>query len=250
MTLTNSVTVTANERRERRNPVNSGPPLPIPSDDGLLSGVTLFDYQKNIFAKMVKSKRAVCSMVMGSGKTLTTIACFAWIRKYHKPNARLLVICPKSLRIQWANEIKRVMDLDSTQVMRREDITRNTPVFIATYQWYAKNHEVFLQQNYDVLVADEIQYVRNSESKTWKALSKINTEYFYGLSGTVIENSWMIYTPLCELSPLAFLDPSGGLATNFRIWLVSPRIVFFTMAVRISLLFKIGSGNMFFPTIL
>lgn len=183
-----SVTVAANLRREERANRATGPALPRPSDAGLLNGVTLFDYQSNIFAKMVTAKRAICSMVMGAGKTLTTIACYAWIRKYHKPNARLLVICPKSLRIQWANEIKRVTDLDSTQVMRANDLNNDTPVSIATYQWYAQNHEVFLQQNFDVLVADEIQYVRNSESKTWKALSKIRTEYFYGLSGTVIEN--------------------------------------------------------------
>lgn len=184
----NSVTVAANLRREERSIREAGPALPVPSSEGLLAGVTLFDYQQNIFAKMVNAKRAICSMVMGAGKTLTTIACYSWIRKYHKPNARLLVICPKSLRIQWANEIKRVTDLDSTQVMRAVDLNNDTPVFIATYQWYAQNHEVFLQQNFDVLVADEIQYVRNSESKTWKALSKIRTEYFYGLSGTVIEN--------------------------------------------------------------
>lgn len=183
-----SVTVLANERRTQRANENLNTNLPNPSDDGLLAGVSLFNYQKNIFAKMVNAKRAICSMVMGAGKTLTTIACYAWIRKHHIHNARLLVICPKSLRIQWANEIKRVTNLDATQVMRKEDLTLDTPVFIATYQWYAKNHAAFLEQNFDVLVADEIQYVKNSESKTWKALSKIRTEYFYGLSGTVIEN--------------------------------------------------------------
>ena len=186
--VVNSVTVLANIRREERMHDVNAPVLPIPSDDGLLTGVTLFDYQRNIFAKMVTAKRAICSMVMGAGKTLTTIACFSWIRRYYKPNARLLVICPKSLRIQWANEIKRVTNLDSTQVMRESDLDLNTPVYIATYQWYSQNHEFFLQRNFDVLVADEIQYVRNSESKTWKSLSKIRTEYFFGLSGTVIEN--------------------------------------------------------------
>jgi SNF2 family DNA or RNA helicase len=182
------VTVLANERRELRANENADSIIANPSDEGLLNGVNLFNYQKNIFAKMVTAKRAICSMVMGAGKTLTTIACYAWIRKHRNPNARLLVICPKSLRIQWANEIKRVTNLDSTQVMRKEDLTLDTPVFVATYQWYAKNHAAFLEQNFEVLVADEIQYVKNSESKTWKALSKIKTEYFFGLSGTVIEN--------------------------------------------------------------
>ena len=214
LSVVNSVTVNANDRRMRR--IASGPILPTPSDDGLLDGVTLFDYQKNIFAKMVKSKRAVCSMVMGAGKTLTTIACYAWIRKYHKPNARLLVICPKSLRIQWANEIKRVMDVDSTQVKRASDLACDTPVFIATYQWYAKNHEAFLQRNYDVLVADEIQYVRNSESKTWKALSRINTEYFYGLSGTVIENRLDDFYSVMKIVAPNIIGPRWRFSHDFQ----------------------------------
>lgn len=208
--IVNSVTVDANERREIRAQRAAGPILPAPCDDGLLSTMTLFPYQRDIFAKMVNAKRAICSMVMGAGKTVTTIACYAWIRKYHKPNAKMLVICPKSLRLQWANEIKRETNLDSTQVMSESDLDRNTPVYVATYQWYARNKDFFLQRNFDVLVADEIQYVRNSESKTWKALSKIRTEYFYGLSGTVIENR------LDDLYSIMQIVAPGALGPRWR----------------------------------
>ena len=206
----NSVTVNANERREIRAARAAGPSLPTPSDEGLLATMTLFPYQRDIFGKMVVAKRAICSMVMGAGKTITALACYAWIRKYHKPNAKMLVICPKSLRIQWANEINREIGLDCTQVMRESDLNRNTPVFIATYQWYARNKELFLDRNFDVLVADEIQYVRNSESKTWKALSKIRSEYFYGLSGTVIENR------LDDLYSIMHIVAPGTLGPRWR----------------------------------
>jgi len=214
--VVNSVTVLANERRELRANENADSIIANPSDEGLLNGVNLFNYQKNIFAKMVTAKRAICSMVMGAGKTLTTIACYAWIRKHRNPNARLLVICPKSLRIQWANEIKRVTNLDSTQVMRKEDLTLDTPVFVATYQWYAKNHAAFLEQNFEVLVADEIQYVKNSESKTWKALSKIKTEYFFGLSGTVIENRLDDLYSIMQIVSPGTLGPKWRFSDRFQ----------------------------------
>lgn len=228
MPVVDSVTVAANNRRDNRIASVTEPLFYRLDGENLLNGVTLFDYQRNIFAKMVTAKRAICSMVMGAGKTLTTIACYSWIRKYHKPNARLLVICPKSLRIQWANEIKRVTDLDSTQVMRAPDLNRDTPVFIATYQWYAQNHEVFLQQNFDVLVADEIQYVRNSESKTWKALSKIRTEYFYGLSGTVIENRLDDLYSIMQIVAPGALGPSWRFNHEYQnLTSVNPKRIFY-----------------------
>jgi hypothetical protein len=49
----NSVTVLANERRELRANENADSIIVNPSDEGLLNGVNLFNYQKNIFAKMV-----------------------------------------------------------------------------------------------------------------------------------------------------------------------------------------------------
>lgn len=216
LTPVKSVTVAANERRNRRNVDNNIVSMFNPSDEGLLATMELFPYQKNIFAKMVAAKRAVCSMVMGAGKTITTIACYSWIRKYDKPNARLLVIAPKSLRLQWANEIKRELNLDSTQIMRPEDLSRDTSVFVTTYQWYARNYELFQQYNFDVLVADEIQYVKNSESKTWKALSKIKSEYFYGLSGTVIENRLDDLYSIMQIVAPGALGPKWRFDSDFQ----------------------------------
>lgn len=41
----------------------------------------------------------------------------------------------------------------------------------------------------DLLILDEIQNIKNSDTKVWKAISNIKTTDIYGLSGTPIENS-------------------------------------------------------------
>jgi SNF2 family DNA or RNA helicase len=163
----------------------------VPSSAGILAApLNLYDYQEEIFASMLKAKKAVCSMTMGSGKTLTSIACYGWLRANLNPNARLLVICPKSLKIQWAKEVKRALGMDSLLVNTPKHLEKlgTKSVEIVTYQTFAKRHERFTEQKYDLVIMDEIQFIRNDESKAWKAAKTLKSEYFFGLSGTVIEN--------------------------------------------------------------
>lgn len=164
--------------------------LPTPNDEGLLEGVTLYDYQKDIFAKMLTAQRAVCSMSMGLGKTLTTIACYAFVVK-HKPGATMLVIAPKSLRYQWGNEIKRTCGKEVLQIEKPKDLENFTDfdVVVVTYQFLTRHIKKLAKPKWDMIVIDEIQFVRNKQTKSWKALNQLKSDFIFGLSGTVIENN-------------------------------------------------------------
>lgn len=178
-----------------------------PSSAGLLNIVSLYDYQEKIFAKMVKARRAICSIVMGGGKTISTIACYAWMRKNEKPAAKLLVICPKSLRLQWSGEIERVLGLESIQVANPSDLSKPSDIFITTYQYYTRHVDEFVKYSYDCVVADEIQFVKNADTKTWKAINKVKSDCFYGLSGTVIENRLDDLFSIMEIIDPGYLGP-------------------------------------------
>jgi len=166
--------------------------LPNEIDDaGLLDGITLFNYQKEVFKNMLKAQRAVCSMVPGAGKTLCTIACYAFIDKYKPDNkTTMLIVVPKSLRRQWAHEIKRACHVDSFQVEKPNDLEKseNENIVIVTYQFLTRHIDKIKKRHWDIVVVDEMQFVRNSETKTWKALNKVKSDFFFGLSGTLIEN--------------------------------------------------------------
>lgn len=161
------------------------------SSAGLLrSNLKLYDYQEDIFQKMLNARRAICSMTMGSGKTLTTIACYAEILKAN-PQAKMLVVAPKSLCLQWGAEFTRALGISSVLIKTTADIARaktERGPFITTYQFLTRHIDLFKVHKYDVAIVDEIQFVKNGDTKTWKAVNKVKSDYFFGLSGTVIEN--------------------------------------------------------------
>ena len=193
------------------------------SPDGLLlNEIELYDYQKQVFAKMVGAKRAICSMQVGSGKTLTTIACFGWIQRKHKENARFLVVCPKSLRNQWGREFERALGIKVCQVDAKTDLKtayEEYPVLVTTYQFLTRHIERFQKEiphDFDGIVVDEIQFVKNSDTKTWKAINHLDSEYFYGLSGTVIENRLDDLYSIMEIIAPGALGPKWRFDDRFQ----------------------------------
>lgn len=150
--------------------------------------------------------------------TLTSIACCGWLRANLNPNARLLVICPKSLKIQWAKEVKRALGMDSLLVNTPKHLEKlgTKSVEIVTYQTFAKRHERFTEQRYDLVIMDEIQFIRNDESKAWKAAKTLKSEYFFGLSGTVIENRLDDLYSIMDVIAPGSLGPKWKFCAQFQ----------------------------------
>lgn len=157
-------------------------PVKIHSPYVVSNFATLYDYQHEILEKMLSSKRAICSMIMGAGKTLTAIA---GMKELQTQN--ILIVCPKSIMSQWKREIQTHLGLDAV-ILNPKNILTNSKIGICTYQTLSRNIHLFEKKEYKLIVADEIQYIRNNESKTWSSFKRLNSEYFWGLSGTVIEN--------------------------------------------------------------
>ena len=159
----------------------------LPEPYELSREISLYDYQRDILQKMLAAKLAICSMIMGSGKTLLSIAGIKYLC-----TENILIVCPKSILVQWKNEIKRAIGLDSIEIASKNAQSfvdaEKRQIGICTYQTFSRNSDVLSKIKYDLIIADEIQYVRNNETKTWTAFKKFKFDYFWGLSGTVIEN--------------------------------------------------------------
>ncbi len=179
--------------------------------DLLDDDVELYDYQQEVFYRLIAAKRAICSLSMGAGKTLSSICCYSWILRHVNENSKMLVIAPNSLLTQWEDEINRVKPNIKTKILKKDydihDWQDNTQVGIINYQMAQRYYESLARNKIDVVIADEIQFVKNSESKTWKALKKLSFEYFFALTGTPVENGLEDFYSIMSLIEPTLLGP-------------------------------------------
>ncbi|SDP67390.1 DEAD/DEAH box helicase [Lentzea jiangxiensis] len=123
---------------------------------------------------------------MGLGKTITVIA----LHLHRAADRPTLVVCPASLLGNWEREIRRFAP--GTPVTRYHGPHRTLPaegVVLTTYGTMRLDIEALRAHEWDLVVADEAQHVKNPHSGTAKALRSLPGQARVALSGTPVENS-------------------------------------------------------------
>jgi len=144
---------------------------------------------------------AVLADDMGLGKTLQTICIL---------EGRALVVCPKSVVYNWAEELARFRPGLRTSIYHgpRREIRRDADVTLTTYAMLRLDVDKLSQEEWDVIVLDEAQAIKNATSQTAQAAFELDGGFHVALSGTPVENR------LEELwSVMRFTNPGllGGL---------------------------------------
>ncbi len=126
----------------------------------------------------------------------------------HKKNKRAsLVVCPSSLTLNWQNEAKKftkqlkTLVIKGTLFERKEQISQidNYDLIITSYDLLKRDIDIYLEKDYKFryIIADEAQYLKNSNTKNAKSVKQIKSDTRYALTGTPIENSlaelWSIF---------------------------------------------------------
>jgi superfamily II DNA or RNA helicase len=130
---------------------------------------------------------------MGLGKTLQAIAAATWIQQ-HDGVSRVLIVCPTSLKHQWAREIERFTGIESQIVsggidQRNVQYRRPAPFHIVNYELLLRDLGVIQRElKPDLLILDEAQRIKNWRTKTAAAVKQLDTRYAFVLSGTPLEN--------------------------------------------------------------
>ncbi|GAA3839335.1 DEAD/DEAH box helicase [Saccharothrix violaceirubra] len=122
---------------------------------------------------------------MGLGKTITLIALHL-----HRGGGPTLVVCPASLLGNWQREIERFAP--GTPVRRfhgtgRE--TADTGFVLTTYGTMRLDADRLAEVEWDLVVADEAQHVKNPTSDTARALRRLPARARVALTGTPVENT-------------------------------------------------------------
>src|SRR5699024_10824968 len=138
---------------------------------------------------------------MGLGKTIQTIA---YILSEPKGKPHLIVV-PSSVVYNWKNECNKfapnltVAVMTGTPEERKEKISSftNKDVWITSYATLRQDIKLYRDQDFQTLILDEAQYIKNYATKTSQAVRQVNAGRRFALSGTPIENSieelWAIF---------------------------------------------------------
>jgi superfamily II DNA or RNA helicase len=124
---------------------------------------------------------AVLADDMGLGKTLQTICAL---------RGRTLVVCPKSVVYNWAEEIARFRPGLRTAIYHgaERELDRNADVTLTTYAVLRLDVAHLAEEEWDVVVLDEAQAIKNETSQTARAAFQLRGKFRVALSGTPVEN--------------------------------------------------------------
>ena len=149
---------------------------------------------------------------MGLGKTVQLLALEARSREAG-PRPPTLIVCPLSILGNWQREIRRFTPHLTVSVYHgsaRE--IGDSDLVLTTYQVAARDVDALAAQEWDRVVLDEAQQVKNAATGTARALRRVQARHRVALTGTPVENR------LADLwSIMDFLNPDLlGPASIFR----------------------------------
>jgi SNF2 family DNA or RNA helicase len=172
----------------------------------------LFPYQKEGVRFALFRKTSIIADEMGLGKTLQAIAA-AVLKKQVFGFRKTLVICPSTLKSQWKNEIERYTDekaliLSGTPEAREKQYRDDTHFFfIINYETVLRDSQAINRADFDFLILDEAQKIKNYETKTASAVSRLKYKHVLVITGTPIENRLIdIFSIISNIDP-CFLGP-------------------------------------------
>jgi superfamily II DNA or RNA helicase len=167
----------------------------------------LYGYQEEGLLHLAFGHRTLLADDMGLGKTVQAIAAAALLKQL-RDIEHVLIVCPASLKHQWAREIRRFTSL-SVQVIegnpiQRRGLYRDLQFFnVINYELVRFDEQEIARHEFDLVILDEAQRIKNWRTKTADKVKRLRGTYAFVLTGTPLENR------LDELySIFQFIDPT------------------------------------------
>ena len=146
-------------------------------------------------------------MIWDFGKTIQMLSVIVDYVQNNKNRKASLVVSPSSLTLNWQNEAQKfaqglktlVINGTLTERKRKIEEIEQYDLVITSYDLLKRDIELYIKKDYHFryIIADEAQYLKNSNTQNAKSIKKIKADTRYALTGTPIENSlselWSIF---------------------------------------------------------
>jgi SNF2 family DNA or RNA helicase len=149
---------------------------------------------------------------MGLGKTVQTLTWLSWLRETDPATCPSLVVCPKSVLDNWLSETQRFCPSIPISALPRTELDKRAlspgSVLVLNYTQLRILSDELKEIDWEVIVFDEGQYLKNTTSQTTRAAWGLQAKHRLLLTGTPIENK------LLDLWSLMHSVMPGALGTQ------------------------------------
>lgn len=159
---------------------------------------------------------------MGLGKTHQLMALMLCLKA--KGRKLFLVVCPTTVISHWEKKIaQHAPSLKAVvyhgQDRNLHDLLHDVHVLITSYGIVLRDVEKLADIPFSLAVFDEIQHIKNAETKSYRAARALTADMKVGLTGTPIENSiWDLKSTMDLVLP----DYLGSNASFKRLYMEAP----------------------------
>ncbi|MDP9231129.1 MAG: SNF2-related protein, partial [Bacteroidota bacterium] len=144
---------------------------------------------------------------MGLGKTVQALSFLQYYKNEHT-KLKALVVCPTTLIYNWENEIRKFTPSLTHHIhhggtrARDKSEMMNYDVTITTYGTLRSDIKLFMTVEFDYVILDESQAIKNPASKVTKAAGLLNAKHRLCMSGTPLQNNTFdIFAQMNFLNP-------------------------------------------------
>ena len=225
--------------------INKYPDLHLPPDSmGLLAKIRqrqMFDppeytprlkehlrtYQKDgadfLYNRTAYDLGCILADDMGLGKTLQLLAYLSALRNKRKTNLKVLIVCPASVLSVWLKEGStftpelQICSLIGSLEKRRSliDTPETWDVIVATYAVIRNDISYLKNFEFDAVVLDEAQQIKNPDADVTKAVKSLTCDYRIALTGTPLENRLLDLWSIVDFLNPGFLGNRDEFRDNY-----------------------------------
>ncbi|MEA3208104.1 MAG: hypothetical protein QOE70_1161 [Chthoniobacter sp.] len=152
----------------------------------------LLPYQLDGVAFAASAGRAVLADEMGLGKTIQGVGVAEFLAQ-QSGIRRVLIICPASLKSQWAAEIARfsgrsVQLVSGPAAERGAQYSGDAFFTVCNYEQVLRDYLPIERVAWDLIILDEAQRIKNWEAQTSRIIKSLRSRFALVLTGTPLEN--------------------------------------------------------------
>lgn len=196
----------------------------IPLPEGI--NAQLRPYQERGYSWMYRNMKigfgSIIADDMGLGKTLQVITLLLKMKEEGAMDKKkALVVVPTGLLHNWQSEVKRFAPQMTTGVYHgtardlKGDDCKNADIILSTYGVVRSDADKLKKLKWQVLVIDEAQNIKNSDTAQSKAIHSIPADCHIAMSGTPVENRLSEFWSIIDFTNNGYLGSAKDFSDSY-----------------------------------